>query len=229
MLAHGFGMIVPWGSYAARINLFSALLQAVTAALLCVTVVRLTGRAAAGIAAGLALAFSRPFWKAALVAEVFPLNNLMAVLLWLAFVELLRDASGGALGARGAPPRRWPLAVLVLVTALIPAHHHTLLILALPLDAVALALVLWPADWPTGRPPGGRTPWSLGPREVAGGIGLAALGLAPLLYLPIAAARDPVLCWGRPATWSGFFALLTRAEYGALSLAPVIPSHTGGA
>lgn len=242
MLAHLFGMIVPWGSYAARINLFSALLHATTAALLCVTVVRLTGRAAAGIAGGLALAGSRPFWKAALVAEVFPLNSLMAVLLWLAFAELLRDAGlvGGpgapgahaAPGARGdasRPGRRWPLAVLVLVTALIPAHHHTLLLLALPLDAIAVALVLLPAPWLARRLPGYRRPWSIGPRQVAAGLALVALGLAPLLYLPLAAARGPLLCWGQPATWSGFFALLTRAEYGALSLAPVTSGHAGGA
>ena len=229
LLAHLFGLVVPWGSYAARINLLSALLHAATAALVCAVVWRLTGRAAAGAAAGLALGFSRPFWKSALVAEVFPLNSLMAALLWIGFAALL-----GELGLLGAPagreergPRRWPLALLVLVSAAIPAHHHTLFILALPLDAVALALTVLPARTLSRWLPGFRRPWTLGPPQLLAGAGLAALGLLPLLQLPLAAARGTPLGWGRTGTLSGFVALLTRAEYGSLSLAPVTPGQIG--
>ncbi|HKQ58745.1 MAG TPA: DUF2723 domain-containing protein, partial [Candidatus Eisenbacteria bacterium] len=161
LLAHAFGAIVAAGRYAWRINMLSALLNAAAAGIVCAAVIRLTGRTAAGCAAGLALAFARPFWKTALVAEVFPLNSLMAALLWLAFVTLLRDAGlvGGGRPAGHAPRARpWPLALLLLITAAIPAHHHTLLLLALPLDAVAAALVLLPADTLARLLPGYRRP-----------------------------------------------------------------------
>jgi hypothetical protein len=222
LLAHAFGLVVPWGSYAARLNLMSALLQAGTAALLCVTVCRLTRSAGAGIAAALALGCSRPFWRAALVAEVFPLNDLMAAALWLSFAVLLRDA--GLLGVRppnGRATSPWPLAVLITVTAAIPAHHHTLAILALPLAAVALALAALPERRLLRALPRYRRPYALGRNHVMAGAACLALGLAPLAYLPWAAGRVTPVTWGEADRPAGFLALLARAEYGSGSLAPM--------
>src|SRR5262249_43553091 len=123
----------------------------------------------------------------------------------------------------------WPFAILVVVSAAIPAHHHSLFMLALPLDAAVLALLLLP-DRALGRwLPEYRKPWVVGRRQWMIGLGLAGLGLLPLLYRPIAAARAPVLHWGRPETFPGFLGLLSRAEYGSLTLAPVTSSHAGGA
>jgi hypothetical protein len=132
--------------------------------------------------------------EAALVAEVFPLGNLMA-----------RCCSGAASALDGS---RRGLALVVFITALIPAHHHALLILAVPLTGV-MAWRAWrdPALRPVGRQ------WGVG-------VALVGLGLLPLLHLPLAAARHPPLNWGDPETPAAFLRLLLRAEYGTFSLAP---------
>src|SRR5262245_28778705 len=211
MFAHLFGALVPIDGLPARLNLMSALLSAAAVAFAAATVARLTARPFAGFVAALALAFSRPFWRAALVAEAFPLNTLMAALLLFAFATLLDDA--GLLAVAREPrsptsPRRpWPLAILVLVTAMIPAHHHSLLMLALPLGAVAVALALV------------RRTYALRPVHTLWAVGLAALGLAPLLHLPLAGARGAALSWGHPETLRGFIDLLTRADYGTFEMA----------
>lgn len=233
LLAHGFGLLVPWGVYAWKINLLSALLHAAAAGMLCATVARLTGRSAAGVAAGLALAFSRPFWRSALVAEAFPLNSLMAAAMWLAFAALLRDAGlAGAPAVRDRADRRarpWPLAILAAITAAIPAQHHTLLLLALPLDAVALALLLLPERRLVRALSGYRRPYALSPAHLAVGLALVLLALAPLAHLPLAAGREGAQVWGRPDTGAGFIALLTRAEYGSFDVAALPAGQQGAA
>ncbi|MEK7287824.1 MAG: DUF2723 domain-containing protein [Elusimicrobiota bacterium] len=52
------------------------------------------------------------------------------------------------------------------------------------------------------------------------GAGTLALGLgfSVYAYLPIAAARRPALNWGNPDNVSGFFRVLTRRDYGSVSL-----------
>jgi hypothetical protein len=229
LLAHAFALVVPWGAYAWKINLLSAVLHAAAAGVLAHVVVRLTGRVAAGVGAGLALALAREYWRSALVAEAFPLNSLMACALWLGFAALLRDAGllarAGERGGPKSPARPWPLAALVLVTAAIPAQHHTLALLAVPLDAVALALVAGPAGALARWLPGYRRPYAFGPRHLAAGVGLVLAGLAPLVHLPLAAARGAAQVWGEPGTLPGFVALLARAEYGTLQVAALAPGQ----
>jgi hypothetical protein len=154
----------------------------------------------AAAAAALLWAFSAPVWKMALVAEVFALNSLLAAGLWFALATLL--------SAQGERAQRRALAALLALTVLGLSHHHTLFILSLPVDAVAL--VVW---WRRGRPGGSR-------RFVAALAGLAVLSLLPLLLLMV--PRDgaaPV--WGETATWSGLWHHLLRRDYGTFSLEPV--------
>lgn len=187
--------LVRAGSVAWRMNLLSAVTQAAAVGVLALAVRRATRSAAAGVLVALTWAVTGPAWKYALVAEVFPLGNLMAALLLY----------GAACALEGS---RRGLALVVLITALIPAHHHALLILALP----AAGVMAWRA-WhdPALRPAG---------RHGARAAGLVLLGLSPLLYLPLAAARHPPLNWGDPGTPAAFLRLLLRAEYGTFSLAP---------
>ncbi len=49
----------------------------------------------------------------------------------------------------------------------------------------------------------------LGARVLAGAVCGLALGAVVIAYLPVAAARDPVLNWGDPSSWEGLFAHLS--------------------
>ncbi len=193
MLGHLWITLVPIGSVATRMNLLSAACAAVAAVLLADAVRRLTRSTAAGLVAAFLLAFSAPLWKYALVAEVFAPNALLAALLLWLFVrwpESPRPAVAFGIG---------------LLCTLLLSHHHTLVLLALPV-AVATAL--------TGR------------RRVLGVGALgAAIGLAPLLYLPWAALRNPALNWGDPRSLDSFLRVLLRRDYGTFRLDPEQAGH----
>lgn len=100
------------------------------------------------------------------------------------------------------------LVVLAFLGALALSHHHTLLLLAVP-AFVATAIRV-------GRVSLAR----LWPRALAAG----ALGLLPLVWLPIA-ARGHGVRWGDAGTLKGFAALLLRAEYGTFRLDPTESGH----
>ena len=119
LLGH-LATLLPLGSMAVRVNLLSALADAGAAGLLCLAVHRVTGRAGAGVLAGLAFALSPMVWPYAVTAEVFALNNLLVAALL-------------ALSVRGlaAPERTLPAAALVFGLGL--SNHHTILFLGGPL------------------------------------------------------------------------------------------------
>ncbi|XP_061468458.1 protein O-mannosyl-transferase TMEM260 isoform X2 [Rhineura floridana] len=73
--------LFPFGSVAFRVNLLCALLGAAAAPLFFYTVVRLSGKHAAGIFAVGMFSFSRLTWQWSITAEVFSLNNLFVGLL----------------------------------------------------------------------------------------------------------------------------------------------------
>ncbi|MEE8143062.1 MAG: hypothetical protein V3T77_08180, partial [Planctomycetota bacterium] len=75
-----------------------------------------------------------------------------------------------------------------------------------------IPLALW-AMW-VGREPLWR--W----RRVTALVSLFFLGLAPYLYLPLAAAQPALSSWGDPTTWQGFSDHLLRREFGTLRLGP---------
>ncbi len=202
LLAAAWGALVPLGGYAFRLNLFSAVTAALAAGVVAAAVAAAPRgplaahwRIAAGVAAGLALACARPFFTYALVAEVFALNALFAACALLAFVALLRRRDAGASTTA-------PLVLLATIGGLFVGHHHTLVLLLLPLGMAAIAVA---------RPA----------RRVWGLLGLAfALGLLPLASLPMSAGRTPPapLSWGDPVTVERFVRVLTRGDYGTFQL-----------
>jgi tetratricopeptide (TPR) repeat protein len=80
------------------------------------------------------------------------------------------------------------------------ANHWTSQAALLP----CLALLLAPAFWHRRR-------WPISGLLCAGLLVLAGLSL--YLYLPLRSARLPPLIWGDMHSWSGFWAVLTRAQY----------------
>lgn len=120
---------LPWQTAAWRVALLSALAGALAAAFVASTVQEVLGRtsraALAAVVAGLALAFSTPFWGQATVAEVYALHAcLAAVLLWI----VVRGQQSGSL--------RWPAAA-GLAFGLALGNHLTSLWLA-PLFVVSV-------------------------------------------------------------------------------------------
>ncbi len=193
MLAKLFTLL-PVGTIAWRVNLFSAVCDGAAAFLLCRAVSRWTGRPWCGAVAASAFAFSAVIWPYAVTAEVFALNNL--------FVAGLIDLSVSA--TLEPDHRAWIVPLSAFWLGLGLTNHHTLVFLGLPFALYQLGL--------EGR--------RLADPRRLGLIALAfTLGLLPYLYLPIAAAARPPIVWGDQTTPSGFLTHLMRREYGTFRLA----------
>ncbi|HEX7879784.1 MAG TPA: DUF2723 domain-containing protein [Candidatus Eisenbacteria bacterium] len=191
------------GEPAFLLNLMSALFGALAAGVLAMAVTRATDNQSAGLLAGLALGVSRVFWEYSLVVEVFSLNALFgALLLWL-LTELVRSRDEGT-------PSLWTIPLMALVAAQALTHHLTLVLVAVPVGLTTLLLVARPAE-------NGFEGARIGRAFVLAGAAVL-LGLLPLLYLPLASARDPVLAWGEAFSPTGFVRQLLRSAYGSGTL-----------
>ncbi len=249
--------MVAFGAVAWRMNLLSAVCGAAAVAVMSWTTARLTRSNTATVAAGLALGFSAPFWKYAVVAEVFAPNALLATIVVAAIVVVLGDCGvlstrmrpaatrdralrerkapapdqsslGSPRDAAAATPARtstaWPYVILAFLGALLISHHHTLILLVLPAAAIILLLFALPDRAWQRVAPGYRRPM-LGMGARTGIVAAALAGLLPLLYLPLAALRDPFPAWGDPRTLGAFLQLLLRADYGTFRLDPLEAGH----
>jgi 4-amino-4-deoxy-L-arabinose transferase-like glycosyltransferase len=144
--------------------------------------------AGASIGAGLSLAFSATLWAYATVAEVYSLTlALLTAVVWL----LLRWRRAGAAG-----PLPW---LVGLALGLGSGVHHVMVILAVP---GLLAFIVAAGGWRAVAPR----------RLMAAGAGLVA-GLLSYLYLPLAAARRPVLNWGDPSSLERLWWHVSARQY----------------
>ena len=208
------------GSPAVMMNFLSALFHAMTVGLIALLTARLLvpgwpksqergDAATAGIAAGIALALSTGFWTYSLVAEVFALNDLFAAALLLLAIEWYRDRS-----------KVWALWALGLFSGLAAAHHQTIVLIG---PGLALLLIFGFREDELGaraRKRKNRKPRLIAPSHFPIAIGFIGVGLLAYLYLPIAAARDPVMNFGDPETFDRFQRVLRRESYGSLRLIP---------
>jgi hypothetical protein len=152
---------------------------------------------AAGLAAGVLAATAATTWSQAIITEVYGLNAaLVGLLLVLTLVW-----------GRAATPRlrgRLFLAVCLVMGLGLTAHDTFIVFLpVLALYGLVIERRLRPS-WP----------------RLAAGAGMYCLGLAPYLYLPLAAARSPLMDWGDPRSWTTFWRVVTRRQY-------VTGGHTG--
>jgi tetratricopeptide (TPR) repeat protein len=196
VLGKALGKALPWGNWAYRTNLLSALCGAGALALL-VWALRLAGIGLAGrLGAALILGLC-PLWRyESGVTEVFALHGLvLAFVLWL----LCRFSQ------RLCAPR--PMLALGLAFGLGMANHHT------------LALVAPAAAWEVWRS------WRLSQGR-SGGLARAALcavagfvlGFALYAFLPLRARASPPFDWGHPVDLARFLWVFLRKDYGSLSL-----------
>ena len=187
MLGHLFSVGLP-GPLPFRVNLLSALCSAASVGIVYLTAFQLTGQRTASAVGALVLALSPLFWQWSLVAEVFPLNCLMAAILTYLLVLWQQQ-----------PRRSGFLVSAAFVTGLAIANHLTIVLLA----PAALILLLRNRAILLARP-----------RVIAACVVAMLIGLLPYAYLPWAAARHPALNWGEISSGSDLLAHFLRKSYG---------------
>lgn len=220
MIAHLFTLL-PLGTIAYRVNLLSAVLAALTAALVAWLALLIIDEVAArargeadpderrwspwlcglsgsegalacggALAAGLLFACARTIWGYAIVAQEHDLNDALIALLLLLVVVWARAGSARS---------RTRVFYAICFALGVGLTVHDMLLLVLVVVAVFGLLIESRL----------RPRW----RGLLVGAGFYAVGLLPLLYLPIAASRHPVLNWGDPENWTNFWRTVTRGQY----------------
>ena len=95
LLAKAFATVVPFGTVAWRINLFSALCAAGAAGLTSRALVRLGASRAAAFGGAMALALLVPIWGEATVARTYPLAALVSAGLLLLTAKWIEETEAG--------------------------------------------------------------------------------------------------------------------------------------
>jgi len=186
LLGKLWSVLIPVGTVAWRMSLFSA----VCAAAACGALYRLCRSLAlhpvAAAFSALVLAFSPSFWSEANVQRVYGLGALFVVLATTAAWrwQVRRDGKS--------------LAWASFLCGLGAANHAFMAVYALALGGLVL----------TAEPAILRSP-----RRVMAAGGAFCAGLLPYLYLPLRARAHPPLAWGDPQTLGGFFRVVSRREF----------------
>jgi tetratricopeptide (TPR) repeat protein len=240
ILAH-LASLVPLGNIAARINFASAVFAALASAMLTLVMAELLitagsqgrgknisarGRkrraATAGanptdavngklivlipaFMSGLLLAFSRTLWSYATIAEVYALNALLVLIIFFLVLRWRRriiEARARIGGAAKAPVSDYDylLYAAAVLFGLALGVHHVTVGLMLPALAVIVYSTQGPRFFVSGR------------LLYAAILSFAAL-LAVYAYLPLAAARAPVLNWGDPRSLQAIWSHVTGKQY----------------
>ena len=178
-------VLVPVGSIAFRMSLFSAFCAAAAVAGLYLLGRRLGLTTIPALFSCLLLAFSPSFWSQANIQRVYSLNALLLVM----------ALSFAAAWYQSRQPRALVAAFFV---AALGATNHTYM----GVFAIALGVFALIAEPGLLRKP--RTLIALGVAFV--------LGLAPYLYLPLRSRANPRLDWGNPETIRGTIDVILRRE-----------------
>jgi hypothetical protein len=201
-------MLLPIGSVAYRLSLFSAACAAATCGTLYWLTRRWSVHPVAGASAALLLAFSPSFWSQANVQRVYSLNALLVVMTTIAAFFWFRSRS----------PR--PLVVGFFLCGLGACNHTFMAVYAVAL--LVFVLVSEPSLWSLRR----RSRSLL----LAGGAFVA--GLLPYLFLPLRSRADPRLDWGNPETVGNLLKVVTRQEFwqrawieGPADLLPIVADY----
>ncbi len=179
-------LLIPFGSVASRMSLFSAACAATACGVLYLLCRKLRLSLTASLLAATLLAFSPSFWSEANVQRTYCLNALLILAAtWLAW--------------RWYESRRTPtLALAFLLSGLGACNHLFMAVYAFCL--AALVLVTHP-----------RIVRQAGILALCAVTFLA--GLAPYLYLPLRSRSNPRVDWGNPETLDGFLEVVLRRNF----------------
>jgi hypothetical protein len=179
-------------------NFFSAVIGALTIWVVFLIILRLARSPWIALAGAILAMVGKTFWSQTGIAEVYTLNALLASLMVL--IAIIQGES-----KPGSKERvKWLRWGSVIWGFSLTNHHEMAFFFPLWLVIVGLAMV---------PGPGGKRPACPPARSILEGIIFVAIGLIPYLYLPIASSFKPPLNWGDPGTLTGFFKVLTRADY----------------
>ncbi len=185
MLTHLFTYL-PVGDIAYRVNLASAVYGVVAVAVVYAAGLLLCRQIVAAAAGSLAFGFSAEFWSQSVIAEVYTLNALFLALA-LCLLLLWRDRRDDRV-----------LLIAALVTGLSLTHHLSSGVL-IPAGLLFVAL--------TDKGIFSKT------KLLLRGLGIFALGLLPLIYLPVRALMDSPLNEADPSTPGRFLNLVTGGSF----------------
>lgn len=204
--------LLPGASFAHQLNLFSALCGSLTTALLALSALRLWQHQHRDDEIPAALRYFLPFTAAALfaVTEVVWTQSVITEVYALAGLFCAAIITLGISGyTDGSINRtRW-LTLGVLTGVGLGAHYMVgfaalfVLGLWLLIDSKHISRALW---------------------AIPGGL----LGLLVYLYLPLRAGLVPLLNWGNPVDWSGFWWLVSGAAYSDRLGLAALPAGLGG-
>ena len=204
-------LLVPLGSIAYRMSLFSAACAALACAVVSAAARELGLGWPAALLSALLLAFSPSFWGEANVQRVYALNALFVALATYTALRWHRER---------AP--QWCVATF-LVCGLGAANHMFMAVyagafaagvaarIAASAHRIGFAAALRAVGLVWGPLDG--NPWRGGLRTLAASLGVFGLGLLPYLYLPIRSRADPVLNWGDPQTLDRFLNVVLRRGF----------------
>ena len=186
--------LIPAGTFAFKANLVSAVYMALGIGFLSLFLFRLLGNLILSITGSLILAFVPLYWLYAHVAEVFQLAIIL-VLLSLFFLFDYLWFPKSFFGKRS-------LYLCVFFFGLAVFHHYTSLLLAPAYLYVFLKLKIFKLE----------NLRNLLKLSIA-----FLLGMVPYVYVFWAASRETPVNWDNPSNISGFWQLITRADYGAFT------------
>lgn len=193
---------IPVGSIAFRVNLFSAVTSGIGLGFIAAGLRRLGERwwpelknswPWMSVPAGCLIwtAAAPAYFSQAVITEVYGLNNLLTgVLIYIAILWL------EAVSEQDRKQKFFFMFCLMAGLAL--TNHHTA---GAFIPFAGVLMVLIDRKFLSGK-------------IISRGFLFLVAGLLPYVYLPLASMTDPVMDWGNPETWTNFWRVVTRHQYG---------------
>lgn len=210
--------LLPFGDIAYRVNLMSAVFSALGAAFVYLIAVYLMDALtaadqktfsfrrrlfpsymAAGIAS-VAVGLSPSYFSQSVITEVYALNNFFTGALLFILMKWYRLNCQAAQSPENySEPRKKWFYIYSLFCGLTLTNHHTALIFV-PLGLIFILIVnrRFLFDAPL----------------LLKAFAAFFIGLLPYLYLPLASSANPAMDWGDPESWTNFWRVVTRHQYG---------------
>lgn len=196
LLGHAWIWLLPFGSVAFRMSLFSAFFAAATCSVFFVVCRRSGVVPPMAWFATLLFALSPSFWSQAGIQRVYSLSAFFVVAVVGLALEWHRSNPVGA-AEHESRDIRWMVAAAF--AAGLGASNHTIV----GVVGAAVAVFVLAVEPSLLRRP----------RHLMACCGAGLLGLLPYAYLPLRSSREPRLDWGNPETATAFLDVVLRRDF----------------